>query len=108
MSPEMPANARRDRFSTLPALSENSLLRYCAFTALYIAQGIPNGFLMIAVPAWLVQQGLGAAGIGSYMAVVSLPWALKLIAGAVMDRFSFLPMGHAEGHGSWLRKRVWW
>ena len=79
-------------------LSEHSLLRYAAFTLLYAAQGFPYGLLSVAVPAYMAQQGLTPAQIGSYMAIILLPWSLKLINGPIMDRWSFLAMG---------RRRPW-
>jgi len=65
---------------------------------MYFAQGIPQGLLGIALPAWLVSEGASASQIGSYLAVVALPWAFKLVTGPVMDRFEYLPMG---------RRRPW-
>ncbi len=82
----------------LPALSEHKTLRYGAFLALYVAQGLPEGLLYVAVPAWLAQQGVSAAAIGAYIGIILLPWSFKLINGPIMDRFSFLPMG---------RRRPW-
>ena len=79
-------------------LSERSLLRYAAFTLLYAAQGFPYGLLSVAVPAYMAQQGLTPAQIGSYMGIILLPWSLKLINGPIMDRWSFLAMG---------RRRPW-
>jgi PAT family beta-lactamase induction signal transducer AmpG len=46
----------------------------------------------------MAEQGLGTAEIGAYFWVILLPWSLKLINGAVMDRISFIPMG---------RRRPW-
>lgn len=69
-----------------------------AFTALYLAQGVPIGLFSIALPAWLVEQGADAADIAALVAVTGLPWAFKLIAGPFMDRFTFLAMG---------RRRPW-
>jgi len=65
---------------------------------MYFAQGIPYGLLSIAVPAWLASQGVSAADIGSYLAVIILPWVFKLLTGPLMDRFEFAPMG---------RRRPW-
>jgi len=65
---------------------------------MYFAQGIPQGLLGIAIPAWLVSQGVSAADIGSYLAVIILPWVFKLLSGPLMDRFGFQPMG---------RRRPW-
>jgi PAT family beta-lactamase induction signal transducer AmpG len=65
---------------------------------MYFAQGIPQGLLGIAIPAWLASQGIDASEIASYLAVIALPWAFKLLGGPLMDRFGFLPMG---------RRRPW-
>ncbi|MDX1625284.1 MAG: MFS transporter [Wenzhouxiangellaceae bacterium] len=65
---------------------------------MYFAQGIPQGLMSIALPAWLASQGVGASEIGSYLAVVVLPWAFKLLTGPLMDRFEYRPMG---------RRRPW-
>ena len=79
-------------------LSEHSLLRYAALTLLYAAQGFPYGLLSVAMPAYMAQQGLTPAQIGSYLAIIVLPWSLKLINAPIMDRWSFLAMG---------RRRPW-
>ena len=50
-------NSRVKESRPLPALSENSFLRYYTFAALYIAQGIPEGLLWYAIPAWLAMNG---------------------------------------------------
>jgi PAT family beta-lactamase induction signal transducer AmpG len=79
-------------------LSRSSRLRYITGAMMYFAQGIPQGLLAIAIPAWLASQGVTASEIGSYLAVIVLPWAFKLITGPFMDRYEFLPMG---------RRRPW-
>jgi MFS transporter, PAT family, beta-lactamase induction signal transducer AmpG len=89
---------RKERITALPSLQESSLLRYISFAALYFAQGIPDGFIFYAIPAWLALNGVGVVEIGSFVAISILPWTLKLINGPVMDRFSFLKMG---------RRRPW-
>lgn len=75
-------------------LSQSARLRYASGAMLYFAQGMPKGLLNIAVPAWLATNGLGAAEIASYLAIIVLPWAFKLLSGPLMDRFEFLPMGN--------------
>ncbi len=79
-------------------LAHSPAARYTTGAVMYFAQGIPQGLLSIAIPAWLASQGVGASAIGSYLAVIVLPWALKLITGPFMDRYEFLPMG---------RRRPW-
>jgi PAT family beta-lactamase induction signal transducer AmpG len=73
-------------------------MRYAAGSAMYFAQGIPYGLMNIAVPAWLASQGVGAGQIASFLAVIILPWAFKLLSGPLMDRYQFLAMG---------RRRPW-
>ncbi len=80
------------------ALSDNPRVRYATGAIMYCAQGIPAGLLGIAIPAWLASQDVGAADIASYLAVITLPWAFKLVTGPLMDRYEFLPMG---------RRRPW-
>ncbi|MEE4162461.1 MAG: MFS transporter [Woeseiaceae bacterium] len=79
-------------------LAESARMRYAAGSSMYFAQGIPYGLMNIAVPAWLATQGVGAGQIASFLAVIILPWAFKLLSGPLMDRYQFLPMG---------RRRPW-
>jgi PAT family beta-lactamase induction signal transducer AmpG len=88
----------QSKSKTLPALSENTFLRYFTFAALYVAQGIPEGLLWYAIPAWLAMHGKSPAEIGSYVAVIGTPWSLKIINAPIMDRFTYLAMG---------RRRPW-
>ena len=73
-------------------------VRYATGSLMYFAQGIPQGLLGIALPAWLAAEGVGPSAIGTYLAIIALPWAFKLVTGPVMDRFEYLPMG---------RRRPW-
>lgn len=84
--------------STLPTLADNAFLRYITFAALYFAQGIPQGLFLFAMPAWMAANGKTPAEIGSFVAIVGLPWSFKIIAAPLMDRFTYLPMG---------RRRPW-
>lgn len=89
---------QRSTSAFIPALSQSSVLRYLTFSALYVAQGIPEGLIFFALPAWMAKHGLSPAEIGSFVGISLLPWSFKLINGPLMDRFSFLPMG---------RRRPW-
>lgn len=82
----------------LPALAEKASLRYATFGALYFAQGIPQGLQLYAIPAWMAVQGASASTVGGYVGICTLPWTFKLVAGPLMDRYGFLPMG---------RRRPW-
>ena len=79
-------------------LSDSSRARYATGSFMYFSQGIPAGLLGIAIPAWLASEGVSASDIATYLAVITLPWAFKLVTGPLMDRFEFLPMG---------RRRPW-
>lgn len=79
-------------------LAESSRVRYATGSSMYFAQGIPYGLMNIAVPAWLASEGVGAGEIASFLAIIILPWAFKLLSGPVMDRYQFLSMG---------RRRPW-
>ena len=84
---------------TAKLILENSpRIRYATGAMMYFAQGIPRGLLAIAIPAWLASQGVSAGEIASYLAVIALPWAFKLVTGPLMDRYEFLAMG---------RRRPW-
>ena len=74
-------------------LADSARMRYLTGALMYFAQGIPYGLLAIAIPAWLASQDVGAGAIGSYLAVIVLPWAFKLVTGPFMDRFQFPSMG---------------
>jgi PAT family beta-lactamase induction signal transducer AmpG len=79
-------------------LADSTRVRYATGSIMYFAQGIPQGLLSIAIPVWLASQGVSAGDIGSYLAVIVLPWAFKLVTGPIMDRYEFLAMG---------RRRPW-
>ena len=79
-------------------LSEDRWLRIGALCGLYVAQGIPFGFVTIALVAHLADRGVSTADIGAVIAMTSLPWTFKFLWGPFIDRFSFPAMG---------RRRPW-
>ena len=84
--------------STIPALSENTFLRYFNFIALYFAQGVPEGMLFYGIPAWMAMNGKTPGEIAGFAVSCGLPWSFKFIVAPLMDRYTYLPMG---------RKRPW-
>ena len=74
-------------------LTRSKPLRFGALTTLYFAQGVPIGLLSVAIPAWLAEQGTSSGTVSWFLGWVTLPWAFKLFAGPLMDRFGFPPMG---------------
>ncbi|MCG2419302.1 MFS transporter [Aequorivita sp. F47161] len=80
------------------SLTDNALRRYITFSALYIAQGIPEGITFFAIPAWLAMNGKSPLEIAAFVGVIGIPWSFKILIAPLMDRFTFLAMG---------RKRPW-
>jgi PAT family beta-lactamase induction signal transducer AmpG len=79
-------------------LTENPVLRYLTFSALYLAQGIPEGITYFAIPAWLAMNGKTPMEIASFVGVIGIPWSFKILIAPLMDRYTILTMG---------RKRPW-
>lgn len=89
------------KFSNLKftkSLTGSPLSRYFSFSALYIAQGIPEGIIYYTMPAWLAMNGKPAIEIAAIISVCLIPWSFKLLLAPIMDRFTILSMG---------RKRPW-
>jgi PAT family beta-lactamase induction signal transducer AmpG len=82
----------------LPILVQRRRWRDFTLFALYFAQGVPEGLLYIAVPAWLASNGASGAEIGAFIGIILLPWSFKLVNGVLMDRFQYPAMG---------RRRPW-
>lgn len=79
-------------------LTENKLLRLAAVALFYFTQGVPQGIFYLAIPAWLASEGASAADIAAVVSSMALPWTLKFVNGAIMDRYTYLAMG---------RRRAW-
>jgi PAT family beta-lactamase induction signal transducer AmpG len=74
-------------------LTSNPRLRILTLCALYLAQGMPFGFVTITLVTFLKHQGAGVEQIGIITAMTSLPWAFKWAWGPVIDRFGSSAMG---------------
>lgn len=79
-------------------LDRNSPLRYFTFFYLYVMQGVPAGFALTAVANYLTGKGADPAAVGTFVAVVGLPWVAQFVWGPVIDRFQRSAMG---------RRRPW-
>lgn len=82
----------------IPTLATHRSARLGGLFLLYAAQGVPEGLLYVAVPAWMAANGASTEAVAGYIAVILLPWSFKLINGLIMDRVTYLPMG---------RRRPW-
>ncbi|MBU0555073.1 MAG: MFS transporter [Alphaproteobacteria bacterium] len=94
----MPEGSCRGHVISL-ILSENKTLRIGSMMTFYVAQGLPLGLFLTAVAAWLSSNQMPPAAIASLVATAYLPWSFKFIGAALMDRYTYLPMGRRRG---WL------
>ncbi|HJN10233.1 MAG TPA: MFS transporter [Pirellulaceae bacterium] len=66
--------------------------------AMYFAQGVPWGFMTIALVSHLTARGVGDTAAGNLTAIVLVPWTFKLIWGPIIDTMTIRSMG---------RRRPW-
>ena len=60
---------------------------------LYVAQGIPFGLVLMALPPYLAANGVDPLAIGGFLSAALLPHGIKLINAPLMDRWTYWPMG---------------
>ena len=81
------------------ALADNAWQRRATLCALYVAQGVPWGFMLITLPAHLAYHyNVSDDEIGELKAIILVPWSFKLIWAPLMDSFTIRSMG---------RRRPW-
>lgn len=71
----------------MPALSQSRFLRLFTFGALYLAQGVPAGFVSVGYVIFLTDQGLSNEAIGSAIGLMAIPWTFKIFWALLLDRF---------------------
>ena len=80
---------------------QSGRLQYRRLTTLfllYLAQGLPYGFFVTALPVFLRQAGWSRTSIGFYT-LLGLPWLLKPLWAPLVDRFSWPRLGRRK---SWV------
>lgn len=81
------------------ALVDTRWQRRATLCALYFAQGIPWGFMLITLPSFLSDKyQISDSDIGNLKAIILVPWSFKLIWAPLMDSFTIRSMG---------RRRPW-
>ena len=80
------------------ALSTSRKERVFMLCAMYFAQGVPWGFMVTALVAFLSQEGISVADAGELTAVVLVPWTFKLVWAPLIDTVTIRSMG---------RRRPW-
>ena len=82
------------------ALSDSRWQRTVTLCALYVAQGIPWGFMLISLPAHLAEKfKVSDDDLGNLTAIILIPWTFKLIWAPIMDSFTIRSMGRRR---SWI------
>jgi PAT family beta-lactamase induction signal transducer AmpG len=71
--------------SAMLVLSDHPRLRLAFLCLLYVGQGIPYGFVTVALAAHLATRGATAADVGGLIGMAVLPWSLKWAWGPVVD-----------------------
>ena len=71
---------------------------YLLLFSLYLAQGLPVGFMTHALPTILRVEGLSLAQIGGF-GLLMLPWSIKVFWAPLVDRFGSQKIGH---YRSWI------
>ena len=67
--------------------------RAVTLCALYFAQGVPNGFLTIALIAYLSAAGVDTVQTAKLISFALLPWSFKLIWGPIIDSYQLPALG---------------
>lgn len=80
------------------SLAERRWLRLFALCVLYVAQGVPFGFMATTLPTYIKEAGVSDAILGSALAMTTLPYTFKWIWGPLMDLVTIPSLG---------RRRPW-
>ncbi len=74
-------------------LVESYRARVLTLCALYVAQGIPWGFITVTFVTYLAVEGVGAGQLAFLLTLGTLPWSVKFLWGPIIDRYQFPEMG---------------
>lgn len=80
------------------SLAERKWLRLATLVVLYVAQGIPWGFMATTIPGYLASRGLDPGAVGVALATTTLPYTFKWVWGPVIDAIAIPRFG---------RRRPW-
>lgn len=67
--------------------------RLVTFGALYLSEGIPGGFLMMAIATELQRRGMETAAYGAFVSMLALPWVWKFLMGPLVDNLRLKRFG---------------
>src|SRR5262245_52582919 len=72
--------------------------RVARLALLYFCQGLPGGFLAVALPVILLDRGVSMTEVG-FASALSLPWTLKILWAPIVDRHGSRRFGRRK---SWM------
>ena len=87
-----------DTSSEGETLVESYRARVLTLCALYVAQGIPWGFITVTFVTFLAARGVGAGELALLLTLGTLPWSVKFLWGPIIDRYQIPTYG---------RRRPW-
>lgn len=67
--------------------------RIAAFGTLYFSEGLPGGFLMMAIATEIQRRGMETGAYGPFIAILALPWIWKFFVGPFVDNIHFNRFG---------------
>lgn len=71
--------------------------RLLTFFLLYVSEGLPQGFTMVAIAAYMREQKVPVDQVGAFLALLYLPWSWKWAAGPVVDLVYSERLGRRRG-----------
>ena len=74
-------------------LTDSRWARFTTLCALYFAQGVPWGFVSIALIATLNERGASQQQTGALVSAALLPWTFKIIWGPIIDSYRLRSLG---------------
>lgn len=80
------------------SLADKRRLRLFTLCVLYVAQGMPWGFMATTLPAYLTERGLDFGFVAATLSFTYLPYSLKWIWGPIIDSVTIPRFG---------RRRPW-
>ena len=87
-----------DSSSDGKTLVDSYRARVFTLCALYVAQGIPWGFITVTFVTFLAARGVGAGELAGLLTLGTLPWSVKFLWGPIIDRYQM---------GNYGRRRPW-
>lgn len=80
----------------VPNLLRSRRGRLGGFFALYVGEGLPQGFTATAVALEFKRMGMTGAAIGSFIATIMLPWTWKWAIAPLVDNFHLKQFGRRK------------